>query len=69
MKFLTVLTNNFQDSSNGSKIINEITMIEYLQERFGISKIQASVIYFQLQDHFKNEKKMTKNSTEFLEST
>ena len=49
--------------------MNEINMIEHLQERFGLSKIQASVIYFQLQDHFKNEKKMIKNSPEFLEAT
>jgi len=69
MKFLTVLTNNFKGSSNGSKIMNEINMIEHLQERFGLSKIQASVIYFQLQDHFKKEKKMTKNSTKFSEAT
>ncbi|MGD8707887.1 MAG: hypothetical protein PVI88_04305 [Nitrosopumilaceae archaeon] len=49
--------------------MKEDKMIQHLQERFGLSKIQASVIYFQLQEHFKNEKKMTKNSTESLEAT
>ena len=49
--------------------MNEINMIEHLQERFGLSNIQASVTYFQLQEHFKNEKKVTKNSTEFSEAT
>jgi hypothetical protein len=49
--------------------MTEDKMIQHLQERFGLSKVQASVIYFQLQKHFENEKKMAKNSTESLEIT
>lgn len=49
--------------------MNEDEMIKHLQDRFGLSKIQASVIYFQLQEHFKNEKNMTKNSNTSLEIT
>ena len=49
--------------------MNEDKMIQHLQERFGLSKIQASVIYFQLQEHFRKEQKMTKNSTKSLEAT
>ena len=49
--------------------MNEDKMIQHLQERFGLSKVQASVIYFQLQDHFRNEQNMTKNSTKSLEVT
>ncbi len=30
-------------------------MIQYLQDRFGLSKVQASVIYFKLQEHFQKE--------------
>ena len=30
-------------------------MIIYLQDRFGLSKVQASVIYFKLQEHFTKE--------------
>jgi len=32
-------------------------MIQYLQDRFGMSKVQASVIYFKLQEHFTKEGK------------
>jgi ribosomal protein S17E len=27
-------------------------MIQHLQNRFGLSKVQASVIFFKLQEHF-----------------
>ena len=30
-------------------------MIQYLQDRFSLSKVQASVIYFKLQEHFTKE--------------
>lgn len=49
--------------------MNEDKMILQLQERFGLSKIQASVIYFQLKEHFTKEKMMTKNSSDSLEVT
>jgi hypothetical protein len=32
-------------------------MIQYLQDRFSLSKVQASVIYFKLQEHFTKEGK------------
>ena len=32
--------------------MNEDEMIQHLQDRFGLSKFQASVIYFKLQEHF-----------------
>ncbi len=32
-------------------------MIQYLQDRFDLSKVQASVIYFKLQEHFTKEGK------------
>lgn len=40
--------------------MNETDMIKNLQERFGLSEIQANVIYFQLQEHFANEAKTTR---------
>lgn len=46
--------------------MNEDEMIQHLQDRFGLSKTKASVIYFQLQEHFRNEQNMTKNSTKSL---
>jgi hypothetical protein len=32
-------------------------MIQYLQDRFSLSKVQAVVIYFKLQEHFTKEGK------------
>jgi len=43
-------------------------MIQYLQDRFGLSKVQASVIYFKLQEHFTKEGKGNqRNLNESLE--
>jgi hypothetical protein len=49
--------------------MDEDKMIQNLQERFGLSKIQVGVIHFQLKEHFTKEKKMTKNSNKFTEVT
>lgn len=38
-------------------------MILYLQERFGLSEIKASVIYFTLQEHFVNQLKQNNNTS------
>jgi len=32
--------------------MTDVEMIQHLQDRFGLSKVQASVIYFKLQEHF-----------------
>lgn len=45
-------------------VMNDDDMIQNLQKRFGLSKVQASVIYFQLQKHFKNEGKIAGNRLE-----
>jgi hypothetical protein len=43
-------------------------MIQYLQDRFGLSKVQASVIYFKLEEHFTKEGKGNqRNLNESLE--
>ena len=48
--------------------MKEDEMIQYLQDRFGLSKVKASVIYFKLQRHFKKDEKIIKeNSLESLE--
>ncbi len=41
-------------------------MIQYLQDRFSLSKVQASVIYFKLQEHFTKEDNQ-RNLDVFLE--
>ena len=35
--------------------MTEAEMIQYLQDRFDLSLIQASVIYFKLEEHFKKK--------------
>jgi hypothetical protein len=48
--------------------MKEDEMIQQLQDRFGLSKVKASVIYFKLQRHFtKDGKIVPKNSLESLE--
>ena len=37
-------------------------MIKDLQERFGLSKVQANVIYFSLQEHFLKRQQSVSNS-------
>lgn len=50
--------------------MNQDNMIQHLQDRFNLSKVQANVIYFLLQDHFTKEVKSIKeNSHESLEVT
>ena len=48
--------------------MKEDEMIQHLQDRFGLSKVKASVIYFKLQGHFKKDgKTVQENSLESLE--
>ncbi len=35
--------------------MTEAEMIQYLQDRFDLSLIQASVIYFKLEEHFRKD--------------
>jgi len=53
---------------NQSLIMKQDEMIQHLQDRFGLSKVKASVIYFKLQGHFKKDgKTVQENSLESLE--
>ncbi len=48
--------------------MKEDEMIQHLQDRFDLSKVKASVIYFKLQRHFKKDNKIVpKNLLESLE--
>jgi hypothetical protein len=48
--------------------MNEYEMIQHLQDRFGLSKVKANVIYFQLQRHFtKDDKIVPENPLDSLE--
>jgi hypothetical protein len=48
--------------------MKEDEMIQQLQDRFGLSKVKTSVIYFKLQRHFTKEDKIIKeNFPESLE--
>ncbi len=48
--------------------MKEDEMIQYLQDRFDLSKVKASVIYFKLQGHFTKDGKIIKeNLPESLE--
>jgi len=38
------------------KSMTDEEMIQHLQDRFGLSKVQANVIFFKLEDHFKKNK-------------
>lgn len=44
-------------------------MILHLQERFGLSEMKASVIFFTLQEHFTNQFKDNKNNSKSVEVT
>ena len=49
--------------------MNETEMIQHLQNRFGLSKVVATVIYFTLQEHFiKEESASRKNFTKELKA-
>ena len=48
--------------------MKEDEMIQHLQDRFGLSKVKASVIYYKLQRHFKKDGKIVQeDSLESLE--
>jgi hypothetical protein len=43
--------------------MKEETMIQHLQNRFGLSKVKATVIYFRLEEHFTKENKSIKENS------
>ena len=47
--------------------MKEDEMIQHLQDRFGLSKVKANVIYYKLRGHFtKDGKIILENSSESL---
>jgi len=47
------LSSGYIRVKNEILVMTEGQMIQYLQARFGLSLIQANVIYFKLEEHFK----------------
>jgi hypothetical protein len=44
-------------------VMDDDKMIQHLQDRFGLSKVKATVIYFRLEEHFTKNGKMFKESS------